>query len=515
MTRATTLAAVLAAPGAPPPGLGKVAEATLVDAWQPLETVTGEVRWVGRIMGDLPASAGRASADDLEALWARARLGGSGARTGAGRPTRILAPLTSLLVLERDADYERWGLSVPATPSSWWSPRKRVADRPAPGAKAADFDERIPEWMKRKGQADSRSTGARRDGLVGLRGRADAPDPRLARQLAEDAARRGSVLGIFGNQSGARGSDVASIFGRDSALGNDAVNARGALLGDPIAESYGIGGLGSLGTIGRGGGGGGGSGSAPGSAAGQSGPSRRVARSPSIVMGQPMVMGSLDKEIIRRVIRAHMNEVRACYEQGLRRQPTLAGRVVVRFTISSIGTVSGATVQSSTLGNAQVEQCIVRTVERWRFPSAKGGGIVIVSYPFTLAPAGRALEPAARGPTGPWDLALSMIRDAGKPVAWRVARTAEILGAPATEQPLILGWWIVADRLRPTIWPAEAHLVAAHLLRLGGNSRDALRVLSEVAPRDPPLVTAEMQRAGASKDSHRLTVLEARALLRH
>jgi len=57
--------------------------------------------------------------------------------------------------------------------------------------------------------------------------------------------------------------------------------------------------------------------------------------------------------------------------------------------------------------------------------------------------------------------------------------------------------------------------VAAHLLRLGGNSRDALRVLSEVAPRDPPLVTAEMQRAGASKDSHRLTILEARALLRH
>jgi hypothetical protein len=44
------------------------------------------------------------------------------------------------------------------------------------------------------------------------------------------------------------------------------------------------------------------------------------------------------------------------------------------------------------MGNARVENCIVQAVRRWEFPKPLGGGIVIVSYPFVLTPAGGGAE---------------------------------------------------------------------------------------------------------------------------
>jgi metallo-beta-lactamase class B len=98
------------------------------------------------------------------------------------------------------------------------------------------------------------------------------------------------------------------------------------------------------------------------------------------------IRGSLDKEIIRRVIRTHINEVKACYEQGLATQPLLAGRVMAQFTIGAAGDVVASTVQHSTLNDAAVESCTTSAVRRWKFPSPVGGGIVIVSYPFVFTP---------------------------------------------------------------------------------------------------------------------------------
>ena len=102
--------------------------------------------------------------------------------------------------------------------------------------------------------------------------------------------------------------------------------------------------------------------------------------------------GSIDKEIIRRIIRRHINEVKWCYDQELSRQPDLAGRLMVQFTIAATGQVIASVLQNSTMGNAKVENCTVQAVRRWEFPKPLGGGIVIVSYPFVLTPAGAGGE---------------------------------------------------------------------------------------------------------------------------
>lgn len=68
----------------------------------------------------------------------------------------------------------------------------------------------------------------------------------------------------------------------------------------------------------------------------------------------------------------------------------LAGRLTVRFTISGAGRVMAAAVQESSVGDARVESCLREAVTRWEFPQPRGGGAVVVSYPFVLVPAGDA-----------------------------------------------------------------------------------------------------------------------------
>jgi outer membrane biosynthesis protein TonB len=98
------------------------------------------------------------------------------------------------------------------------------------------------------------------------------------------------------------------------------------------------------------------------------------------------VQGELDREVIRRVVRAHLNEARLCYERVLTKQPTLGGKVRIDFVIGAQGKVSVASVGETTLGNPEVAACIAKRVKRWTFPPPKDGKSVKVSYPFLLRP---------------------------------------------------------------------------------------------------------------------------------
>jgi len=121
---------------------------------------------------------------------------------------------------------------------------------------------------------------------------------------------------------------------------------------------------------------------ASGSRAGRAAP-RPAEAGPTILPGAPVVRGSLAREVIQRVIRQNVAAVRYCYESELRREPSLTGRLGVRFIIGPRGTVQSATAQpGSTLQNATVTACVLRQVRRWRFPAPAGGGVVMVNYPF-------------------------------------------------------------------------------------------------------------------------------------
>lgn len=107
---------------------------------------------------------------------------------------------------------------------------------------------------------------------------------------------------------------------------------------------------------------------------------------PRVRQAKATVDGPMDKDIIRRIVRAHINEVRYCYNQGLEQDPALAGRVAVQFKIGAQGKVEEATVASSDLDSEEVSSCIAGAVKRWKFPKARDGQSVVITYPFVLEP---------------------------------------------------------------------------------------------------------------------------------
>lgn len=96
----------------------------------------------------------------------------------------------------------------------------------------------------------------------------------------------------------------------------------------------------------------------------------------------------LDRDIVRRIVRAHIDEVRTCHVLALVEQPTLAGRVTIAFEITATGKVSTSTVHANTLepANDVVATCIAKAAKRWTFLKPKSGATVRVVYPFDLSP---------------------------------------------------------------------------------------------------------------------------------
>jgi hypothetical protein len=91
--------------------------------------------------------------------------------------------------------------------------------------------------------------------------------------------------------------------------------------------------------------------------------------------------GSIDREAVAKVVNSHLQEVYACYERALLKDPGLAGKVVLEWTIGTNGRVVATKTKSSTLRSPSVEACILGGLKTWTFPPAKGGA-VIITYPF-------------------------------------------------------------------------------------------------------------------------------------
>jgi hypothetical protein len=91
------------------------------------------------------------------------------------------------------------------------------------------------------------------------------------------------------------------------------------------------------------------------------------------------IICNLSKEPIRRVVEAHMDEVRDC-------QQVLGGEgdLVVRFVIVEDGSVASAEVTSTTVDGTVTGACIAGAVSTWRFGPQTSCPMVVVSYPFHL-----------------------------------------------------------------------------------------------------------------------------------
>jgi hypothetical protein len=93
-------------------------------------------------------------------------------------------------------------------------------------------------------------------------------------------------------------------------------------------------------------------------------------------------IGGLDKSLIAAVVQANIGQIKHCYERQLIVDPNIVGKVVAGWTIDKEGRVSSTSVKKSTMNSKPVENCILGKIKTWAFPKPKGGGQVLVSYPF-------------------------------------------------------------------------------------------------------------------------------------
>jgi hypothetical protein len=234
----------------------------------------------------------------------------------------------------------------------------------------------------------------------GVQGPKDNPDPHIARQAALKEAQEFGMIGLINVGAGGDPNAPTAPWGREESSGNDPLSARGNMWGDAIGDAFGAGGLGLSG-VGEGGGGrgegiglgnigtlghgaGAGSGQGFGNGHGRLG-GAHATKSPTLRQGATQVNGRLPAEVIQRIVRQNFGRFRLCYENGLRTNPNLQGRVAVKFVIDRSGSVSTASDGGSDLPDQGVVGCVVRGFGNLSFPQPEGG-IVTVVYPITFNP---------------------------------------------------------------------------------------------------------------------------------
>lgn len=144
------------------------------------------------------------------------------------------------------------------------------------------------------------------------------------------------------------------------------------------AGGGGPGGRGSGGNGNGGNGNGNGAGNGNGNGNGNGGPGERKI---SVAAGSGQAHGGLTPEQVRRVVVSRTGALRACYESEAQRNPNLQGGVTVQWQIDPSGSVTSASVGSSSLSNPRVEGCVVRQVRSWKFPAADAP-TTVAAYPF-------------------------------------------------------------------------------------------------------------------------------------
>jgi TonB family protein len=246
------------------------------------------------------------------------------------------------------------------------------------GAKAKDEEGKFGKEEAKKQEADPSKPGT----------------PVVDKTKREKDRQVVGSVGLLGAFKGLKGG-ASDVFG-PGGLGTGINNSLGGLKsGAGLGDAQGVGGLG---TRGNGSGGGGtalgigglgtkGDGRGTGGRGGidLGGKGKATTR---IVPGKTTVVGGLDKDVIAKIIRSHQNEIKYCYETELNKNPSLAGKVAVAFTIDPTGAVADANVTETTLNNSTAENCMLARIRRWKFPEPKGGGVVAVTYPWLFSPAG-------------------------------------------------------------------------------------------------------------------------------
>ncbi len=110
-------------------------------------------------------------------------------------------------------------------------------------------------------------------------------------------------------------------------------------------------------------------------------------KAPVLRAGTTSVSGpGIPSGLVQRTVRQNFGRFRSCYENGLRTNPNLSGRVVSRFVIGHDGSVASVKDGGSDLPSGEVISCVTRAFYGLSFPAPTNAGVVTVIYPIMFNP---------------------------------------------------------------------------------------------------------------------------------
>ena len=241
-------------------------------------------------------------------------------------------------------------------------------------------------------------------------------DPPTARQQALREAAEFGMIGLLNS-----GAAPPATRGDPPAPWGQGIDA----LDGPKGEGIGLGSIGGISGFGA---------SGFGSGQGRIG-GKRSQKSPTVRLGATTVSGRLPPEVIQRIVRQNFGRFRLCYENGLRNNPALSGRVTVRFAIGRDGSVGSVSSGGSDLPDSGVVACVTRAFYGLSFPQPEGG-IVTVTYPILFAPpeGAAASSAASASPEAGAPVEASTDSDAGSDVGSQAMPAG--IGALESSPPL-------------------------------------------------------------------------------
>ena len=100
-----------------------------------------------------------------------------------------------------------------------------------------------------------------------------------------------------------------------------------------------------------------------------------------------MGQGSVSEEIgdagkVKATVRRYSGQMKYCYEQQLKKNRDLEGRVEIGWAVYG-GVVESVYIVSNNTGDEELGKCMVNKLKRWKFDADIEGD---VSWPFVFRP---------------------------------------------------------------------------------------------------------------------------------
>lgn len=105
------------------------------------------------------------------------------------------------------------------------------------------------------------------------------------------------------------------------------------------------------------------------------------------IPAETVVLGSMDPDVIRRILMDNLPKFRFCYQSELDRSGAeLQAVIKLNFVIGASGHVAQAGVDDASNLPGQVKRCVVDVLRGIQFPEPMGGGTVEVKQPMNFYP---------------------------------------------------------------------------------------------------------------------------------